>query len=398
MTMSGGRSFLIDNPRPFRIGGLDTWETLKLKINNKEVIPIISNSFYNNLVYDIDFDGHLGTSLEADSFAINDQLAADWATFIGYPLKDDAPQFSRIAQYNLVKNRNDANLAKRQYLAFVKMCLLNVASRDEGLTEELKEWVNEYIAKIYNRNIVDISLALESNSFSYIAHHLKYPRFSNEQNNPLNRLAELPLPIYITTSYHDFIERALAKNGKHPRVQICPWNGDSAYTKPHWFDPTSAPQNVDVENLDADETTPLVYHLYGLEKEPSSLVISEDDFMEFLIKVSVNKNTIPETFISKMTQSSLLMLGYRLSSWDFRVLFKGVIKQVRDITPDGVNFAVQLDPAVMQSGNPDQNQEEILNQAREYIQAAFFKPSQFEVQWKNSVHFVEELMNVWEGN
>jgi hypothetical protein len=41
---------------------------------------------------------------------------------------------------------------------------------------------------------------------------------------PLTVLAELPLPVYMTTNYDSFMFEALCFKGKDPRLELCRWN------------------------------------------------------------------------------------------------------------------------------------------------------------------------------
>ena len=72
---------------------------------------------------------------------------------------------------------------------------------------------------------------------------------------PYKVLAQLPLPIYITTNSNNLLAQALKEAGKDPQVAICPWNEvyradasrfmiQSRVTSPHrsapWFIISSA--------------------------------------------------------------------------------------------------------------------------------------------------------------
>jgi hypothetical protein len=380
------------------------WGDLRNRIGNEEVIPVISNALLNNYIFDVDEDGRLGAKLqrsdteptENDFLAVDEQLAQKWAEYISYPFAERPLQLSRVAQYNLVNIwENKPVDAKRYYLTFLKILLLSIASNDVCIQadEDLYEWVDD----IWNRvdsleYISDIQKVLNKFSFSDLAVRLRYPRIEETEQNPLDLLAEMPLPIFVTTSHHDFMERALRKADKHPRVQVCPWNEDFGETPPPpvWFDSKSAPEDVDPDS-EPTPVTPLVYHLYGYEKNPASLVITEDDYMDFLIKVSVEPNVIPSEMTKRMTQSSLLLLGYRIRSWDFRVLLKGIIRKLRNIDTSRAtfNFAVQLDPALRHS------YQEELDNARNYIETAYFPREMFKVEWHSSLQFIQKLHKYW---
>src|SRR5262249_58239051 len=72
---------------------------------------------------------------------------------------------------------------------------------------------------------------------------------------------------------------------------------------------------------------PLVYHLFGMFDEPDSLVLTEDDYFDFLIGVTNNKDLIPISVRQALADTALLFLGYRLDDLSFRVLFRSIISQ-----------------------------------------------------------------------
>ena len=113
-------------------------------------------------------------------------------------------------------------------------------------------------------------------SFAQFCDKFAYPAFDNP-DDPFLLLASLDLPIYITTDFHDFLEMALRKAGKRPRSDLCRWRSElkgipSAFDEPF---PDGRP-------YDPDPETPLVYHLFGRDEDPASLVLTEDDHLEFL--------------------------------------------------------------------------------------------------------------------
>ena len=303
------------------------WQDLCRRINDGQVIPIISNAVRSDRIFDIDGDQIIGVSAgqaeKATGLTITEQLADAWAARIGYPLPEQQ-RLARVAQYNrVVKSRDDLQ-AKSRYLDFLKDALLFLAEEDEDIDAE---------------TIREQRDAIDQLSFSDIAQELGYPNFTPGQSDPLRTLAQFNLPIYVTTGYFDFMERALAANGRQPRTQICFWAGEPVEfaDETHRVAPHFVPS--------AEE--PLVYHLYGLESYPESLVLSEDDYLDFLARVSQDvsqENPIIPWYLRKaLTKSSLLLLGYRLQDWDFRVLFRGIINTTPRIT-------AQKSPAVRGCG------------------------------------------------
>jgi len=346
------------------------WVELVSRIKAKRLIPIISNSVRNNYILDRDFDGNVDEIRipGADELTIGEELAKKWASGIGYPMPDKF-KLARVAQYHrLVKCRTD-EYAKSRYLRFLKKTLLEIASADEDVTPIIKE------ERMRDR--------LDSLSFSHIVHELGYPKFNDVQHDSLRLLARLPLPIYVTTSYYTFLERVLQAEGKIPQTQVCFWSGEPSdnLRNEHRPEPDFMPS----------VTRPLVFHLNGLEDYPESLVLSEDDYLDFLVEFSkqlFDNRIIPPYLRGSLARSSLLLLGYRLQDWDFRVLFRGVIISAQEVKERGFNVAIQFDPD-QQSGIEDGKI------AQTYLERYFGK-ADFEVLWGNSDSFIKKLSQVWQ--
>jgi hypothetical protein len=184
--------------------------------------------------------------------------------------------------------------------------------------------------------------------------------------DPLLTLAEFPLPIYLTTGYHDFIETALKRAGKAPRTEICRWH-KGLESIPSVFEGDYLPSK--------DE--PLVYHLHGSDTYPDSLVLTENDYLEFLVAIAqeMGRGTdpIPKRVRQAMADSSLILLGYGLQNWDFRVLFWGLIKP-RPLQHASV--AIQLVPG---------------EEEKRYLQEYLRREAKFEVYWGDIGEYLQEL-------
>jgi hypothetical protein len=140
---------------------------------------------------------------------------------------------------------------------------------------------------------------------------------------------------------------------------------------------------------------PLVYHLFGLEAYPESLVLTEDDYLDFLAKLvedsSKQKNAyLPAYLRQKLTQSSLVLLGYQLHDWDFRILFRGLINTM----PSSLrhfSLAIQLDPG---------GQDWIVSASdvNDYLKGYFEvkeKQLNFTVEYGTTATFMAKLWEEW---
>lgn len=365
------------------IGGQDFWRELYRRILDEKVVPIVGDAVRKNRIFDIDSNNKLGVAplnvnktehrdaldrSASDYLSIDAELAEMWAESIGYPLSGRR-RLASVAQFNRVISV-DTRQAKSNYLQFLKECLLGVAEDDKFVAEK----VDGLRSQIFEKG------------FSDIVDELEYPRFEAERLDPLRVLAKLRLPIYITTSYFDFLERALQAEGvENVRTRFCLWNmeGESV-AREHLPDPEYVPSR--------DE--PVVYHLHGYEMYPRSLVLSEDDYLDYLLALSqdtnANKPLIPLYLRTALEESSLLLLGYRLQDWDFRILYRGLINTQHSrlrMLDRNYSIALQLDP---------QYQDGIKNKekARQYLDD-YFKDTNFRVEWSSIDRFTYSLWMQW---
>jgi hypothetical protein len=199
-----------------------------------------------------------------------------------------------------------------------------------------------------------------------------YPDDFKAIENAHGLLAKLPLPTYVTTNYDNFMFRALLANGKQPNRILCQWNAYCDHKEEYILKPEFEPS----------PSHPLVFHLHGVTEVPESLVLTEDDYVDFLVNVSRDQNTlIPPQIQLAITGSSLLFIGYSLRDWNFRVVFRGLVSQMpKSLRRDSV--AVQLPKG-------DEYQEEYLNK--------YFADMNIKVFWGNSDDFLKELKSRWEA-
>ena len=73
------------------------------------------------------------------------------------------------------------------------------------------------------------------------------------------------------------------------------------------------------------QANPVVFHLHGHYDVPESLVLTEDDYLDFLVAVSRDDGLLPHQIQKALAGASLLFLGYRLADWNFRVIHRGLV-------------------------------------------------------------------------
>lgn len=164
---------------------------------------------------------------------------------------------------------------------------------------------------------------------------------NSEPSKLLQTLARLPhIPLIVTTNYDLLMERAL-KDAKREFVKIVqPVAG---------FKPDELAQK-DLELADAKASKTLIlYKIHGSFADPErpdaprQIVLTEEDYIQFLTVVANDEIGIPPTIKAEMTSGTLLFLGYSLEDWDFRTLFKGTIEKLERYEWFK-SFAIQWEP------------------------------------------------------
>lgn len=203
--------------------------------------------------------------------------------------------------------------------------------------------------------------------------NLKTPDF-NAPDEPLGILAKLPLPIYMTTNYDSLMMAALKSQGKgkDPHREFCKWNehphvknSPSLWKENRGFKPTIQ--------------QPVVYHLHGIDEISASMVLTEDDYVDFLVKITKDRDLLPPFVQEVLAATSLIFIGYRMADWTFRVLFRGLLSSIESGLRR-VNVAVQLTPE--DSPEPERVQE--------YLNSYYGNMSTL-VYWGTAKQFAVEL-------
>jgi hypothetical protein len=310
--------------------GFEKWPALSGNIRKGSCTPILGPGLLESLI---------GSPSE---------IARRWAETYQFPLApQDREDLPHVAQY-LSVNQNP-RFPREELAEYLRKELLR---RNEGAAAGLQDL-----------GLADLLPKIAA------AWRQSHPA------DPHAVLAKFDFPFYITTNPDSFLESALIAAGKEPRVEICRWNSDleqlpSIYDKEPDYRP--------------DKEHPLVYHLFGRIEEPSSLVLTEDDYFDFLIGVTGNKDLIPSALRRRLADSALLFLGFRMDDWNFRVLFRSVMNQQGSRRRDGYSHvAAQIDPEEGRILEPER--------ARRYLES-YFQGAAISIFWGNVDDFVGELL------
>jgi DNA-binding SARP family transcriptional activator len=141
------------------------------------------------------------------------------------------------------------------------------------------------------------------------------------------RLRELGVPhqLLVTTSYGRALERAFAEAGEAIDVVSYISSGPDRGRFRHAA-PDGSARVVELPNLYAQELAlerrPVVLRLRGClgdDGEPSSLVVTEDDHIDFLRRADVAA-TVPVALAATLRRSHFLFLGYTVRDWTLRLV------------------------------------------------------------------------------
>ncbi len=205
-------------------------------------------------------------------------------------------------------------------------------------------------------------------------------RRQKDSAEPHRVLAGLPFPIYLTTNPDHLLVESLREAGKQPEVGLCPWS-EAVERSESIFAPGRNPDfRPSVER-------PLVYYLFGRLDVPRSMVLTEDDYFDFLIGLTRNNELVPAVVRRALVDSCLLFLGFHLGDWDFRVLFRSLMAQGgRQRSADYTHVAVQVDPEEGRNLDPEG--------ARRFLRR-YFEVADIRIYWGHVNDFARELLDRW---
>jgi hypothetical protein len=308
------------------------WPALLHRINASKCTPI------------------LGAGMTESLIGPRREVAQRWAKTYRFPLApDDQDDLPQVAQFVYV-NQKDRQLLLDELRDSVRAGLLAQLGND--ITDEL-------------RNAPNDALLLE----------LGKRRWASNTDEPHWVLAQAPFPIFVTTALDGLLTEALKATGKDPREELFRWNDDEGWppllreTEPDYV-PT--PEK------------PLVYHLFGHLGVDHSLVITEDDYFDYLIGATKNRDQIPHYVRAALAETALLFLGFEMDGWDFRVLFRSIMTQQvqRSRRMQIAHAGVQIDLI--------EGQILEIDRARRYLES-YFEDSNIHIYWGSVEDFSREL-------
>jgi hypothetical protein len=343
-------------------------QVIKNQLKNHSLYPFIADSMSNEFIFAKDYP----------------RIIEEWANSMTFPWTGPRDVTS-LAQYYLMREGEKDYLVPVHYgyLDFMKQKLLEIAPGRQ---------VEPFLVTKAKEKMA------EGKTFTELVDFLGLLNFEEPLKNPFGILASLPLRVYVTTSYYQFLEVMLTKANKTPRSVIYPWNIALVDTI-NGAGAEVGRFNIFLEDklFEATEDHPLVIHLFGRDDEPDSLVLTENDYLDFVIKLTsdnsgnVGEGANPATKdILRVLRDTLasntmpLLLGYDLLNWDFRVLFRGLMGPKKDRALPGLY--IQLSE---QDGNRKKIEEFLPN----YAKTAY----NLNIIWRSPQDCLEKLKAIQTG-
>jgi hypothetical protein len=315
--------------------GDETWATLRAVRRTGRFTPV------------------LGPGMSDEVLGSKQDIAERWADRWQMPIAAHSRQdLAKVAQYLRVEQKVPGELPTRMA---------------EYLQEEVLERINAAAADPADPfHAVDPTISTQA-AIMEVGRRL----LERDPGYAYKTVAAMPVPVFVTTNWTLLLEQALQAcvPKKVPKTFYFPWNDRAEWPE------QSGPVTPTPEE-------PLVYHLFGRLEDPDSLVISEDDYFEWLTAWIAKQSLVPEVVAKLLTNRSLLFLGYRLDDWEFRVLFQS-IKSFPSSSlqlPRNKHVGVQLSPGLREI-EPEA--------AQDYLES-YFGNDRVSIYWSDTRRFLDE--------
>ena len=285
------------------------------------------------------------------------RLAAD----NGYALAD-AENLARVAQFEAYK---DPAVFRTMYMKQLKRSVYRSVGREPS-ADELKQF--------------------DKRTLTEVTREVDWGKKSQEVEDCriYHLLANLQLPLYITTNVDDFMFEALSR---HPSLKP----EDVRRIGPRWEKVTEGAPQHSVLHPEPGSTTPYVLHLNGFDDvadrpQLGHIALSEDDLMAKYVRLARDQvEIIPSNIVTRLAESSWLFLGYSFDDWEFRVVLQGLLQpiaQAQATTKLHIGVQLEIAPGANEIGAED---------VQRYLQGYLEQRFKITVYWGSPAQFVAEL-------
>lgn len=314
----------------------------------------------------------LGPRVNTGLLAQPEQVAEKLAEDFHYPLPD-SKDLARVAQFLAI---SDPGLLCQKYLDILQGSLpgyLGMAPGEAGKYLKGKAGLCEAVKALdWAGRVVRV-----------------------QQTEIHHQLADLKLPLYITTNIDNFMfaalqHRARVKKDIRPR-QI----------GLRWQQPGAGPDKWALKQGPPSRESPVVLHLNGYDGDPEQrehLVLSEDDYLAQYVRLSRDEEAVlPMDVIGNIAEHTLLFLGYDLEDREFREVLHCLVKPIAERTQRArekagkpvqvkMHVGVQLDVTGLN--------ERAADRARAYLKR-YLGRYNIDIYWGTPQDFVSELHSRW---
>jgi TIR domain/SIR2-like domain len=221
----------------------------------------------------------------------------------------------------------------------------------EWLAEELSEAIKDSSTVGSLAAVAQLYEDADKQGFGAAALHSQAAQFYASLRLKPSRdhqaIASLPFRLIVTTCHDQLLAAALTEADKTPLVFRYHFKGDTGDERENRTFPRATPKE------------PVLYHLFGTSQEAQTLVLSENDLLDFVVAMVSDRPPVP-TWLRRELQTpevSLLFVGFGISHWYQRVLVKALIRFL-----SGGSFKkdaavhVALDPELQTVPDPERTQ------------------------------------------
>ena len=308
--------------------GESFWETLLQNIGEKECTPF------------------LGSGVTADMLPRPEELAHQLAAKFSYPFPDHT-SLPRVTQFiGTIDNRR---LRKQLLAVLVEQFRkrMGLPAGKAGMPQTLSQVIE---AADWAKTSLDL--------FESEIHH---------------QLADLELPLYLTTNIDNFMALALKAKAGKVRREVVPWRDPSMQRRD--LNPPASPDD------------PVVLHLFGTDADLLSMVVTEDDHLDYMARISHDHEFfLPVSVNERLASTTLLFLGYRMEDLDLKIIMRGLLTHLDLQRWNMLHVAVQLE-----SSQRDQAKEK---EVIDYFQK-YFSDARIDIYWGNTMQFMSDLSARW---
>jgi hypothetical protein len=168
----------------------------------------------------------------------------------------------------------------------------------------------QYFPNDNARNLQRVALHFEkiTHNRERLVAEIKREVYEGKRPSPIVRaLAHLKFPLVVTTNYDRLFERALQAADKEPVVSV--------YSKKENEKPR------EYSGL-PEASRPFLFKIHGDVDSAEDIVITDEDYIQFILRMSDKNSPIPMTFRYHFSLWPTLFIGYSLMDYNLRLLFK----------------------------------------------------------------------------